>query len=401
MKPRYQLAAGLALVSIACAEPREQSAVAARDSAGVEIVESRFSEPRLDKAWRLSRTPLAEAGAAAGGGGAPYQVVAAFRLADGRLVVASAGTGELRIHAADGSHLRTAGAQGEGPGEFRRLFWAGRWRGDSIAAWDAQLARLSVFDSSGQFARILTTGAQLGFFPQLHGVLADGSAVLALGMDPARATAMSPGVRRDSMTFVVMGPDGAVRDTLGRVPGSEQYLMVPPGGGFVIHPLPFGRTTVTAAQGVHFAVATGDAYQVMLYEPGHGVRKVIRAPRERRRVTEADVRRYGETMVTMGADAFARRQQQQFLREVPYPERVPAVTAVLPDGRGNWWIQEPPAADTGSEFLWNLVGGDGRLLGSLRTPNRLIVKEIGPDWVLGTFLDQDDVERVRLYALER
>lgn len=377
----------------ACGEPRDRVATAPRDSAGVRLVESRLGNPA--QTWRLSAEPLGEM---AGGGGVPFQVVSAFRAADGRIVVASAGTGELRIYGADGGHQRTIGRKGGGPGEFARLFWAGRWRGDSIAAWDAQLARLSVFDASGMFARALTPRAQLGIFPQVHAVLSDGSVVLAAGMDPARAGAMSSGVRRDSVTFVVMGPDGALRDTLGYFPGTEQYLMIPPNGGFVMHPLPFGRATATAAQGDRFAVATGDAYELALYEPGHGLREVLRAPRERPRVTEADVRRYRETMVTMGADAFARRQREQFLRDVPYPERMPALAAVLPDGRGNWWIQDPPTA---AEPVWNLVGGNGRHLGRLRTPDRLIVKEIGPDWLLGVYLDENDVEHVRLYALQR
>jgi hypothetical protein len=397
MKLILRLSSVCVLLLAACGEPREQPAVATRDSAGVRIVDVRFREPRAEDAWRVSDAPLAEA---AGGPGSIYQVVSAFRLGDGRMVVASAGTGELRIYGADGRYLQTIGRKGDGPGEFRRLFWAGRMPGDSIAAWDAALARLSVFDPSGRLARSMTPRAPLGLFPQLHAVLRDGSAVIAAGLDPARAMVSAAGVRRDTVTLLVIGPDGAVRDTLGRFPGSEQYLMVPPGGGFVMHPLPFGRTLATGAQGAQFAVGSGDAYEVAVYESGGGVRRLIRADRGRRAVTDDDVRRYRETTVAMGAGGDARRQQLQLLREVPFPERMPALTALLPGGRGNWWIQEPPAAETG-ETAWSLVGGDGRLLGTLRTPAGLTVREIGTDWVLGIVLDDADVEHVRLYALER
>jgi hypothetical protein len=46
------------------------------------------------------------------------------------------------------------------------------------------------------------------------------------------------------------------------------------------------------------------------------------------------------------------------------------------------------------------VSGDGKLLGSFRTPPGLAVKEIGPNWILGVYLDGYDVEHVRVHALQ-
>jgi hypothetical protein len=389
------------LLIAACERHGGEAAGAVRDSAGVQIVQARMDQDGAE--WRLSNAPAVEVAPAARGAAELYQVVSAFRMADGRIVVASAGTGGLHVYGADGRHQRTIGRKGQGPGEFGRLFWAGRWRGDFIAAWDAQLARLTIFDAAGTTVRTVSPEAQFGLFPQLHGVLADGSFVLASGIDPSRGMAMAPGVRRDTMTLVVIGPDGAVRDTLGRFPGAEQYLMVPPGGGFVMHPLPFGRTTVIAAQGARIAVGSGDAYEVALYEPGRGLGRLIRAAGERRPVDGEDVRRYRETMVSMGAegDAFARRQREQFLREVPFPDHMPSLTAILPDGRGSWWIQEPPVAGTSGESVWRWIDADGRLLGVLRAPDGLTIKEFGPGWVLGVYLDDNDVEHVRVHALQR
>lgn len=397
MKPILRWAPGLALLISACGEARERPPATVNHSVGVQVVQVRPANIDAAAAWRVSNAPAA---VAAGGSGSPYQIVSAFRLADGRIVVASAGTSELRIYGADGRYLQSLGRKGAGPGEFRRLFWAGRLRGDSIGAWDAELARLSVFDPTGRLARVMTPRAQLGLFPQMHAALQDGSVVVAAGMDPSRAMAPASGVRRDTATLLVIGPDGGVRDTLGRFPGAEHYLMVPPGGGFVMHPLPFGRTLATAAQGTQLAVATGDAYEVAVYEPSRGLRRVLRGSRARRPVTGADLRRYRETTVAMGAegDAFARRQKEQFLREVTYPRQMPAVSAVLADGRGNWWIQEPP--DESGASTWNRVGADGRVLAVLHTPPGLTVKEIGTDWVLGVALHADDVEHVRLHGLE-
>lgn len=51
-----------------------------------------------------------------------------------------------------GDSLRTL-PYGEGPGEVQYPWLVSSWTSDSVAVWDAHLARLSIFDSSGTFAR--------------------------------------------------------------------------------------------------------------------------------------------------------------------------------------------------------------------------------------------------------
>src|SRR5574338_703568 len=47
----------------------------------------------------------------------------------------------------------TALPEGDGPGEFRYTWLASSWDDDSLAIWDAALARLSILDSTGHFVR--------------------------------------------------------------------------------------------------------------------------------------------------------------------------------------------------------------------------------------------------------
>lgn len=51
-----------------------------------------------------------------------------------------------------GDSLRTL-PHGEGPGEVQYPWLVSTWDHDSVAVWDAHLARLSIFDSTGTFAR--------------------------------------------------------------------------------------------------------------------------------------------------------------------------------------------------------------------------------------------------------
>jgi hypothetical protein len=71
------------------------------------------------------------------------------------IVVASAGSNELRFFSPDGEFLRQAGREGGGPGESRALWSVSRYRGDSLVAYDFQLRRVTVFTPEWGASRII------------------------------------------------------------------------------------------------------------------------------------------------------------------------------------------------------------------------------------------------------
>jgi hypothetical protein len=69
---------------------------------------------------------------------------------DGTVLVAEGGAAHVKVFGPDGSYLRTIGATGEGPGEFRVAFLAAR--GDTLFVQDPRVARGSTFlISTGEF----------------------------------------------------------------------------------------------------------------------------------------------------------------------------------------------------------------------------------------------------------
>ena len=89
-----------------------------RDRAGVTIVENARPAPGSRLGWRIGETPAVSIGEEEGDPGEMlFDVRDATRLADGRIVVANAGTSDVRVFAADGTYLETWGRQGDGPGE--------------------------------------------------------------------------------------------------------------------------------------------------------------------------------------------------------------------------------------------------------------------------------------------
>lgn len=371
-----------------------------RDSAGVRIV----SNPAPDSgtaAWTVDPSPVVSISGDADGTRAFFQVFDAIRLGDGRIVIASGGTQELRIHAPDGRLLRTVGRAGAGPGEFRTPFWLGALPGDSIVAWDLGLRRFSVFTSAGDFARAVTPSGSLGILPEARGVMADGRLVLAASTGSQSLPA--PGkARRDTLAYVLVDAAGEVADTLGVFPGAEMIMAGTPSTGLLIRPLPFGRQTVAAVHGGRLYVGTGDRWEVAAYEPGRGLRSVYRIDRENLPVTREDVREYRRRLVTLGASsAQAKAQEEKLLDEAPYPATMPSFTGLEIDSEGNLWVQEAEKPGPAQGSRWTVLAPDGVVRATVRVPPRLSVKQIGTDWLLGVEVDEDEVEHVRVYRLTR
>jgi len=118
--PRATVLPGMALV-VACIGEAGGRGSIERDSAGIVIVENFAPAWQGADAWEVVSPATVEIGVAEGED--VYQlfdVSGATRLGNGTIVVANAGTQEIRFCGADGRHLRTAGGSGRGPGESCR-----------------------------------------------------------------------------------------------------------------------------------------------------------------------------------------------------------------------------------------------------------------------------------------
>ncbi len=404
MRVNARLLATFVLTVSACTGgPKETDDLTVRDSAGVRLADNPAHAPDASTTWTVEPVPSVDIGTSGDAASDLHRVMAATRLADGRILVASAGTHELRIFDDTGRHLRTIGRRGEGPGEFDELAWAGALRGDSMGAWDAGLKRLSVFDARGTFARAVTFHGLPGIFPQVHGVFADGSLAASPGVEPGEAFAAG-GVWRDTTVYLRLGPDGALLDTLGRFPGTERFGVVPARGTgtFLIETLPFGRRTVVAVAGDRLHVGTGERYEVAAYDPAGTLRELTRKRHQRLPVTRRDLVDYRRGLVTIGpAGSGDRRALDDLLAAAPVPETMPAYAGLLADSRGNVWVQETQRPGERGGVAWTVFDRSGRMVATARTPAGMMVRQIGSGWILGTLRDADHAEHVRLHRLVR
>lgn len=376
-----------------------------RDSAGVIIVENagaRWDDPT---AWRLTPEPMVAIGVLEGE--SPYElyrVTGAVRLSDGRIVVATAGTGELRFFDSTGTHLVSAGGEGGGPGEFRALGTLLRGPADTVVAYDMMERRLSLFDARAGHARDVSLAFSTQFtFPAVVGTFADGAYLAQVSQRQAfgpDAAELPLGAMRDTILAVRIAPDGERTDTIGSYPGLRMHVRTMEFGDNSVRvpaPLIFSPTTVLRPQGDAVVVGTNDRYELRIVGVDGAVHRLVRRPYQRTPVTQAEIdssqARTREAM--QRANMPAELMEQQLDR--PAADSLPAYGSILVDLAGNLWVQE--YALSWSTAGWSVFDPEGLYLGDVAVPTDFRVTDIGRDYVLGVVTDEMDVERVLLYGL--
>lgn len=360
-----------------------------RDSAGIRIYEQPASALSSLPAVDVEESPATEVGGEDSG---LYLVQGLVVLGDGTIVLANSGTRELRWYDPDGTLIRTAGREGEGPGEFRAPRLVGTVAQDTIVVWDYELRRLSYFAADGTFGRAWNVTADIGIVPDAMGVMADGAIVL---MDrPILTGREAPGLARDTFPVSILTTAGGVVP-VGRFGGHELFREVR-GTAVSQSLLPFGRRAVVAAAADR-VWAGPDAGGLELYGfDGRGtLRDIIRIDRENRRVTETDRTAVREQWLE-NARSGARAEIERLFGTLPLPERMGAHTDLVVDAAGRIWV-ELPFSPVDTQRQWLVLDGEGRVLATAALPPDLDVAAIGSDWIAGIARDEMSVEYVRLY----
>lgn len=345
--------------------------------------------------WSFAGEPVAEMDP---GADPLVQVTSAARAGD-VIVVGDAGAKRVSVFSANGKLVRTIGRAGQGPGEFQYVGWMGM-AADSILAWDPLLERLSVFSADGRLRR--ETSVRLGgFFPAIHGRFTDGSMLVSVPPLTSRAPVERGRPWRDTVMYVRIAPDGQVLDTVGRFPGMEQYESPSPDKRtFRTMSAPFGRWTYATVAGNSFFVATGDAYRVDGYTPDGRSDLVVQRAAASLPVTREEREAY--TRLVANAAGARSAEAARELEAAPFPRAIPPTGAVLSDREGRLWVQDAQrTADKARGSRWSVFDAGGKWIARAEGPPRFTVHQIGPDWVLGQFYDDDGVGHIRIQTLRR
>ncbi len=388
-----------AMFAVGCASGGREAVPASRDSAGVRIVESSRPAWGSDSGWRIEPKASLDIGSA--DGGEPYlfnYVETALRLGDGTIVVANAGSGELRFFDSAGRHVRSVGRNGSGPGEFGQSS-VHIWRAPNgdIVADDAGNRRVNIFDSAQTFRATVTLDLPpTGLRPSLQGVLADGSWLVQAWVEGARS---ADGEWRRTSAYHRYGSDGKHLATLAQAP--EALLVgVSEGKMSTFISVPFAPSSFAAAQATTILLNDDGAPRLMQLAGDGAIRSIYRWQVPRRKGADL-IEAYRNAEVARISDTAWKRRTRGFLsHSMPIPEFVPAYSRMIVDYAGNIWLQRYYLASE-EERINDILAPDGRWLGTVTLPPGLWVLQVGPDFLLGWRRDESDVEHVVVHRLRK
>ncbi len=377
----------------ACADRGGDQGFSSRDSSGVRIADN-VSGPGDARLWRVSESPMLDIGLVEGDESYQlFRVVGAARLEDGGVVVANSGTSELRFFDDRGVHVRSVGSKGGGPGEFEMLWAVARYHGDSLAAYDRRLARISVFDGRGNFARVFRLRSE--YPTEVIGVLESGEVLAAV---ENAGEELPSGVRRSLAEYTRFSPDGEPMRSLGRFFEGEMFTMSR-GGVTGTTQLAYGKRGFAAARANRFYYGSTERYEITVYDTVGTLTLVIRRDLEPLPVTASDMQAYKD-MVTEGRRDRSRLQGLlDLIDAMPAPETMPVFEAMMLDEEGNLWVRDYRRPNEETPPSWAVFDTNGRLLSRVVTPAGFTIYEIGSDFLLGRERDEWDAEHVRTYEL--
>lgn len=368
-----------------------------RDSAGIRIVQNPAEAP--DLRWSVSSQPVVQiGGTSAGEAYELFQIRGATRLADGRIVVANAGSYELRYYDSAGTFIRSAGRRGGGPGEFEDLRWLRRLPGDSVITYDTRHLRFSVFDNRGTFARSFAFDATDSVpFADVIDMYSDGS-FLAQGF--VNTGGVSPdGMQRYEKPLYHFADDGALLTVLGMFLGNQGYFKsFPIAGGFSFYDPFFPLESYHVVAGDRLYIAENDTYELRRYTPDGALTDIVRRAHTPISVTREHIAVERERRLAATRSSLERERTSNALNEMSKPETFPAYQGVHVDDELNVWVQEYNLPST-EQSTWSVFDSTGILLGQIEMPLTFEPYQIGADFVLGKSRDEFDTEYVQLFAL--
>jgi hypothetical protein len=398
---RFVKTGSLALLAWSCSsDPGQAVLQSVRDSAGTRLVESRAASWNEEDAWNIAAEPVLDLGVVEGDSAFEFQIVyGVTRLSDGRLVVADAGSGELRCFDREGNHLWSTGRLGEGPGEYRVLYWVKRLGNDSLIAYDRSLRRVSYYDTNGAFARTVSLETYSGAYrPNASGVQLDGSIVVLANASINRST-VSEGVNQATGWLLKYSADGTLSDTIAPALG-EEWVADSRGARPTLLPRPFGTRSFVAVSPNFTYLGVSNSFEIAGYAADGSMETLIRLMRPKSPVTSELIDIYKRTQFDRIENDEELRSYRRLLDDAPYPEFLPAFSSLMVDADDNLWVGKYliPGERQPSFFVFGLGGG---LLGTVDAPPGLRIVEIGSDYVIGVWRDEVDVEHVRVYVLRK
>jgi hypothetical protein len=346
-----------------------------------------------------------------------FRVTTVTPLAEGRVAVGSSSPAGVRLFEEDGTPAGVVGGSGEGPGEFSTVQSVVELSGDSLAVWDPNRRRVSIFTEDGDFQREIALDASVmpsletaGGSTQTSGwtyLLPSSSGtvdVLAVGF-----FGPGTGIHRAEAPSYRFDMEGREVARFGPFPGAESFA----GGQVGFLPLPFGKRThgVTVADAL--VVGTAEVAEVRVFGADGALQRIVRWPDHDRTVTGPLVSQWEDWLDEQlsAMPEAQRRDMRAAFDALPHPAQFPAYANLVAGEGSEFWVGEypgqlgllglPSEVPPPPDRRWLVFDISGALLATAETPAGFEPHVVREGRVWGVHKDDFLVESVRAYELKR
>ena len=311
---------------------------------------------------------------------------------DGNVFVADAVNHEIRVFGLDGTHIRTFGRNGEGPGEFSSIYSLA-WVGDRLLVFDPALGRIGEFSAEGEWLGQRRTAGGLSGSPAF---------IRLFPVGPNEAFRFAVGPDRGSL-WVGLDSRGATGDSVpwltapGDLPGLTETIICEWDWGTGFYPNTVGAKFLQhpASGGIMYS-AWGYLYRVAVSRGGGDTLRVIERALPTEAVTDeewaAGSAEYEEARerwpnASCNPRGYSRPERKAFIDEI----------FVAPDGK--LWVEVIRTAGN----RWEFFDPEGTLLGSVpAVPHKERTVPVFRGEYLATIRQDDlDLDHVDVWRLER
>jgi hypothetical protein len=365
------------------------------DSAGVQIVES-FSPAWGPAGRRIDAQPVVRIGREEEG---PYQFGLLFSgrlLENGALAIPVPQAQEVRIFDSTGTHVRSIGGQGEGPGEFQSLFQVFRFPGDSLAGFDRRLGRTTVISTSTGGHRSFPTTPDGNF--DLFGVVGDGQCLM-YSPGGAYHPELPPGLQWVPTEVLSVEPSNGSSRVIRTLPGRQQFIE-PDGNTRQVIPALY---SIQAAADEGFYWGTPDRYEIGFYDANGRLRRMLRRRTEPVPVAPDMIQAWIDSQLewverTQGERAVPRYRRTY--EEAHFQDFMPHFEWAFVDRDHRLWVGAHSwPSDQAIPRVWSVFSPEGVWLGDLDAPEGVRIVDAEGDRVLGIWMDQLEVPYVQLHRM--
>lgn len=379
------------------------------DRAGVEFVWSGPTEFSDELSWRLNLEPEISLGQVVGED--PFLFTGiwdSLLTPTGELVVVEVGSLEVRVFSATGTHLRSFGGRGGGPGEFFTPPIIALVPPDTLIAWDTREFRRTRFLMDGTVIDTET----LYSLPTVHGfprtfnmkVWQTNAAgeLLWIGGPPARG---QEGVSESRVEPSLVSRNGEEATSLGSF-SSAQLSSVRGREGVIVglsHPFWVRPHFALHPTGRSVAAAVQPEWEIRILGSGGEVMRIIQAPVPRTPIDRQVLDEYRSTLpVEAAMRGLTLEEGEALVSAFEFPDSVPAIGGLIWDSQENLWVGRRSSTTDWFPRRFDVFSPEGRWLSTVDLPDgRHHLLRIGPDFVLAVWYDESDVPFLRRYRIEK